>query len=276
MTIYSTRNLKEFEGMLLTQKKLKTMISEGDSWFGYPAKGTLLQHTGANIIDHVEKTKRFNILRMESSGDEAGAIMSQGQRHTFQNVLTKLRQKGKTPDYILFSAGGNDIVGEYDMPHFLNDWQAGMTPKQCVREEWFGLRLEQIRCAYEELILFRNEYCKEAWIITHGYDNPIPTDKKSVLIPGVVVLDPWIKPYMDQKGIPAGAMQQEVIKIMIGRLNDMLDALAKKSQRMVKVETVGTLQAGDWRDEIHANTPGFKKIADKFIAAIDNIESGQI
>jgi lysophospholipase L1-like esterase len=276
MAMNSAIRFEDFEGMLRVQKRRKTMITEGDSWFGYPASQVPVRHTGTNIIDHLEKTKRFNILRMESSGDEAGAMMSQVQRHKFHDVLSRLKAMKKEPDYILFSAGGNDIVGEHDMMHFLNRWESGMTAEDCIRDKRFNLRLEQIRLAYEELILFRDEYCDQAHIITHGYDNPIPTNKKAKFIFGIVQVKPWIKPYMDQKKVPLGAMQEDVVSIMIARLNKMLDQLCTSTSRMLKVETVGTLKKGDWRDEIHANKQGFKKIAGKFLQAIDNIESQQV
>lgn len=262
----SAIRFEDFKGMLHVQQDRKTVISEGDSWFGYPASMVPVSHTGTNIIDHIEATHRFNILRMECSGDEAAAMMSQGQRHRFHDVLSRLQAMGKQPDYILFSAGGNDIVGEHDMMHFLNPWRDGMTAEQCIREARFSLRLEQIKLAYRELILFRDEYCPDAHIITHGYDYPIPRDEPARFVFGMVKVKPWIKPYMDQKGIVDPAVQREVIRIMISRLNDELDALSGATQRMVKVETPGTLQAGDWRDEIHANEAGFKKIADGFLA----------
>ncbi|TLS76727.1 hypothetical protein FE236_06310 [Mariprofundus erugo] len=265
----SAVRFSDFKGMLHTQSHRKTVISEGDSWFGYPASMVPVSHTGTNIIDHIEQTHLFNIFRMECSGDEAGAMMSQDQRHRFHDVLSQLKAISKEPDIILFSAGGNDIVGEHDMIHLLNRWTAGMSPADCIRTERFELRLEQIRLAYRELILFRDEYCPNAKIITHGYDFPIPTDKPACFIFGTVKVKPWIKPYMDQKGIPAGAIQQEVVKIMITRLNEMLDAVCASTSNMVKVETTGTLQSGEWRDEIHATKQGFKKIADMFLPHMD-------
>lgn len=269
----SAIRFEDFKGMLSVQSDRKTMISEGDSWFGYPASTVPVSHTGTNIIDHIEGSHRFNILRMENSGDEAGAIMSQGQRHRFHDVLSKLQQMDKEPDYILFSAGGNDIVGEHDMMHFLNNWKPGMSAEDCIREERFKLRLEQIRLAYRELILFRNEYCQNAYIITHGYDYPIPMDRPARFLFSIVKVKAWIKPYMDQKGIPAGDMQREIVRIMISRLNDMLDSLCAGENRVIKVDTPGTLEEQDWRDEMHADRDGFKKIADKFLSVIDGIEA---
>ncbi len=225
--IHSTNKLDEYIGYVKTRRGYFNLVTEGDSWFGYPKSGLALGHTGTNIIDHIERSPlKPNVLRLEFSGDEAVAIMAQEQRHKLYQVFHGLRQKeyrrkassrvSYIPSFILFSAGGNDIVGDADLPLLLRDWNkvrhrlqaagqdvdleamdehspAGrrkleVLARACLREKHLQLRIQQIELAYQELIYFRDYFfCEQPndpsatrpWILTHGYDYFVPRDVSS-------------------------------------------------------------------------------------------------
>ncbi len=235
---YSTHRLDDYIGYIKTRRKHLNIITEGDSWFAYPASGLAVGHTGTNIIDHIERSElKPNILRLEAGGDEAVAIMAQEQRHRLYRVFHTLRQQEKrkrrgsrvryVPDCILFSGGGNDIVGDADLPLFLHDWKevkqrlqaagedvdlAGMdenTPggreqlkklaRACLREAHLNLRIRQIELAYQELVYFRDVFfcdrpedpnAPRPWILTHGYDDFIPRDVSSRFF--LIKAGPWV------------------------------------------------------------------------------------
>jgi len=261
--------------MLHTQSDKLVVISEGDSWFGYP-DGFLATHNGSNIIDHIEDTEEYNILRLESNGDEAGCMMTGKQKAFMIYALKEIKKELKKIQssvkphvaYILFSGGGNDIVGKGDMPRFLNKWKDGMDAHSAIN--WGGLsgfdsEIDRIRDAYEMLIEIRDKYSPETTIITHGYDQLPPSGKKAVFLGGLIKSGPWIKPFMTAKGIKNPVIQQKIVNIMIERFNSVLDHLALTTPNFIKVDTVRTIKPSQWKNEIHPNKQGFKKLAAKFL-----------
>jgi len=268
----STYTLDELKGMISIHAELPVIISEGDSWFGYPTSVIPLSHKGTNIIDYIEETKKYNILRLESNGDTAHCMMKGTQRAKMIHVLTevkkKLSQSHKAPYKhaycILFSGGGNDIVGKDDMPRFLNQWLEGMTAEDAICREEFDTELQQIKLAYQTLIKLRDSHSLETKIITHGYDYLIPSIKGAVFFGGLFRSGPWIQPFMKAVGIPE-AIQPEIIKIMIQDFNTILDDLVKTTANFIKVETIGTVSSDEWLNEIHPTPDAFGKIAKKVI-----------
>ncbi len=155
-----------------------SIISEGDSWFDYPKK--LLSDKPSNIIDHVHnQTKgKVNLLRMESNGDEATEMLSGDQRHRLTEILFKSTEMGKQVDVLFFSAGGNDIVGDWDLERFLVRYRRGMAPKDCINRETFDEKLCQIELAYNELLNVCFQYSPKTVVISHTYDLPYVTGKR--------------------------------------------------------------------------------------------------
>jgi hypothetical protein len=85
------------------------ILTEGDSWFALP-----LPHR-PNIVSML--IEKFNgkaaWLRLEDSGDEARIMEAGEQWEKLHKVLTKPKARF---DIIMFSAGGNDIVGRCLFP----------------------------------------------------------------------------------------------------------------------------------------------------------------
>jgi len=272
----STRDIDELKGMLHIQSDKPVVITEGDSWFGYP-DGLLSTHNGSNIIDYIEDTEQFNILRLESNGDEAGCMMSGKQKafmiyalREINKVLGSIQQSVKPQvAYLLFSGGGNDIVGRGDMPRFLNPWQDGMDAHAAINwsgSTGFDSEINRIKDAYATLIEIRDMHSPDTTIITHGYDQLPPSGKKAIFLDGLMQFGPWIRPFMVDKGILDPVVQQEIVNIMIERLNSVLDHLALTTNNFIKIDTVGTVNGDQWLNEIHPTKQGFAQLANKFLA----------
>jgi hypothetical protein len=82
---------------------LPVVVSEGDSWFDYPMY--------RNIIDRIDDKRRFALKRLEFSGDTVAHMIGDGTVtsgvQSLETVITAER-----PRFLLFSGGGNDMVGE--------------------------------------------------------------------------------------------------------------------------------------------------------------------
>jgi len=265
-----THNEENFARMLEWFDSRPAIIAEGDSWFGYPPPW-LLVGEASNLLDWIAKSDRprFNMLRLEKNGDEAIDMLSGAQKHKINRLLEKYAD---TIDVFLFSGGGNDIVGEYDMPFLLHDYKDGMTAADCIREERFARKLTSIQNAYLDLIDIRNEHRARCTIITHTYDIPIPSNDKARFLGGLIHVKPWIKPYMDAKKIPP-TLQRPIAEILLQRFRDTLLEIQNLPtvERFVVVDTQGTLDPHNkklWVNEIHPSSDGFGIVAAKLLKAI--------
>ncbi len=229
--------------------KRPIILSEGDSWFSYP--------TRKNIIDHIQKMGKFDLYRLEKSGDEILEIMSGKQKRKLRRLFIKY-----PVDLILFSGGGNDITSE-DLFSLLKDRSKVNSWEDAINKKRFYRRLQHIKNAYLDLIDLRDDYRETCTIMTHGYDYPIPSDVGAKLF-GYKVSGPWMKPYMEQNNITSKVEQKHIAKWLIQHFDDMLIDLESKTNNFIHIKTTGTLNAEDWGDELHPTSAGFEKIANKF------------
>ena len=263
---YSVRNLVELRERIREYPRRPVVVSEGDSWFAYPTK-TLLFGSGSNIVDHIEKKKMMNLLRLSSNGDEVVSMTTGKSKHRLVNILKTLEKIGSPPKVILFSGGGNDIVGPYDMPMLLKQKISTDDYTGYIHKTRFKRKLTQIKHAYLDLLDMRDEFCPDCAVVTHGYDWPIPGSRGAHFF-GIPATKPWMQPHMIALGM-SGADQKRVARYMIKSLNETLQDLKPGNKRFIPVKTTGTLAPNEWRDEIHATKKGFKKIANKIWAKME-------
>ena len=253
------------------------IVTEGDSWFAYPRKW-LLAGPNSNVIDWVVSSvggkDKANLLRLAVSGDEAVNMIAGEQKHRLAEIF-----QSNNVHLLLFSGGGNDVVGKWDMERLLAQYQPGFTAAQCLREDRLNRKLQRITLAYKELLEIRNDYSPEAVVVTHTYDYLTPSGEGASFLWGLVRTKPWISPYMIKRGIP-DELQVDVCRILMERMRDCLQALAGSAvakNRLVVVDTQGTLRPGhkrDWLNEIHPTSSGFKRIAKKIYAAMKEQQPG--
>lgn len=234
------------------------ILTEGDSWFAFPLPSR------PNVVEVLIKkfTGKAAWLRLEGNGDEARIMQAGAQWEKTFKLLTKPKARF---DIIMFSAGGNDIVGRCLLP-LLRQRENWMTWRDCINEQRFQHRLDQIEGAYHELLALRNDYHPAAWVFSHDYDRAIPSDKPIRI--GPFKVGPWMKPYLEQKGIKDREDQRQIILFLLDRFSQMLQKLEQSYERFYHVRTQGTLTKDDWGDEIHPTKAGFEKIAAKIQAAI--------
>jgi len=240
------------------------VLSEGDSWFCYP------DHR--NVVDHLDDVGNMSLLRLESNGDEVVEILAGKQRAKLRRVLTKFPF-----DAILFSGGGNDIVGQDFEPLLVK--QEGQTDAaSCIAHERLAERLTLLRQVYVELVRLRDETHAareekhatgkpKPLIVTHGYDRPVPRDEGYKAL-GRTFAGPWMYGALKRKKIPK-ALWRDVAAFFIDRFGDLQRRLAAQFDRFAFVETAGTLRRSgsgwknDWSDEIHPSDKGYQKVGEK-------------
>jgi hypothetical protein len=234
------------------------ILTEGDSWFALPLPGR------PSVVDVLIKQlgSKAAWRRLEKSGDESRIMLAGEQWEKLQKEFTQPRARF---DAILFSGGGNDIVGRSLLP-LLKAREPWMSWQDCIQEERLKQRLAQIEGAYRELIALRDDYHPNAWIFTHDYDHAIPGDKPIRL--GPFKVGPWMKPYLEAKGITSPSDQRQIIRSLLERFALVLQGLEQTTARFHHFRTQGTLDDTEWGDEIHPNKVGFEKIAARFRTAL--------
>ncbi|MGK0270793.1 MAG: hypothetical protein ACI88H_001443 [Cocleimonas sp.] len=260
-----TSNRREFIQMRERFPDRLNIISEGDSWFAYPPKWIIVGKP-SNLISHISKwTKRkANFYSMASNGDEAVDMVSGKQKHQLVDVLRwhHKRKNRKPVDLLLFSGGGNDVVGDNDFARFLNgDGASYTTAEQCVNIPRLDRKVKQIGLAYQELLDIRDHYSPTTIVITHTYDYPYPSLVGGAFLGGLIKTKAWMKRFMDEVKIKE-ELQADVIKIFMEKIGDELMSISGR-ENFIVVDSRGTLKGKtEWLNEIHPTSDGFEAIAE--------------
>ena len=245
--------LKFFEPSIKEHPEWPVLISEGDSWFSFPIH--------ANTVDFLDQMaeRRISLLRLEASGDEALRIIGGKQKLKLAKYLQRYPVNA-----LLFSGGGNDIVGQ-DLLPLLKQKQLGMSWEDCINRTTTDARFDRLRSAYLDLVHLRDESRPSCRVYVHGYDWAVPSGKGAKMW-GIKV-GPWMRPNLEAKGITDPGDQQQIIHWLLERFQDLVKKIAEQPD-VVLVPTVGTLAKGDWNDELHPSRKGFEKIAERFRASL--------
>lgn len=195
-------------------------MAEGDSWFAYPSKWIFAGKPN-NIINYLKNIERFNLLHLASNGDEAVDMLSGESKFRLLKSIHQHRV-----DFLLFSGGGNDLVGRWDFDYFL---KSNVTSDDFTHYLFKGRlkrRITQISHAYEDLVEFCNEYSlnKKIKIVTHTYDYLIPNPRGAEFFGGLFKIDrgkSWIYPYLVDKNVPV-KHHAPLVRYLIDRLADCL------------------------------------------------------
>ncbi|WP_448549674.1 hypothetical protein [Thalassotalea fusca] len=261
-----TSNKNEFLLMMERFPERLNIVSEGDSWFAYPPKW-IIAGKPSNLISHISKwtKKKANFYSMASNGDEAVDMVSGKQKHKLVDILRWHTKKSnrKPIDLLLFSGGGNDIVGNSDFERFLNsDGASYTTAEECVNISRLDRKVKQIGLAYQELLDIRDHYSPDTVVITHTYDYPYPSLTGGVFLGGLIKTKAWMKRFMDEVNIKE-ELQADVIKIFMEKIGEELLSISANRDRFIVVESRGTLNGKkEWLNEIHPTSDGFKAIAE--------------
>lgn len=267
----NTRRKSEFLNMQRWFPERLSIVSEGDSWFAYPANWPLGKPP--HLIDHISgwTTGKANFYTMASNGDEAVDMVSGKEKHALVDLLRwHTKSASRRPiDLVLFSGGGNDIVGENDFERFIRPYQSGFTARQCLRIRRLTRKVRQIGLAYQELVDIRDHYSPTTVIITHTYDYPFASLVGANLLGGLIKTKGWMKRFMDEVNIPE-TLQTGVIKVFIELMAEESLKIAGLRTGFISVDTRGTLlDKSDWMNEIHPNRDGFELIARQIYAEME-------
>lgn len=232
------------------------ILAEGDSWFDYP-----VPFFGGSIIPRLERRLGIPILNLGKAGDEVRYMLGVEERAVLVEHLTNGSPAGGPWDVLLFSGGGNDIVGN-PMALWVDDWNPAVPPAGHIKKARFNAALALVRAGYEDLIALRDQLSPNTVLVLQGYDFAIPDGR------GICGIGPWLKPTFDLRKFPTLADRQAVVKIMLQDFAAMLASLT--GSKVMFINGQGTLapQPASWHNELHPAKAGFDKFADLFQAKL--------
>ncbi|HEX7832860.1 MAG TPA: hypothetical protein VF787_24620 [Thermoanaerobaculia bacterium] len=235
------------------------VISEGDSWFSFPIH--------ANIIDQLDEmvNRRMSLLRLERSGDELTAMTTDAKLKTLGGYLQRYK-----PHVLLFSGGGNDIVGP-ELLKFIARRGATFDVAAALNTSALKTRFNEIRAAYVKLIAMRDANAPACLIVTHGYGNAIPTGRKAKLYG--IAAGPWIKPFLEAQGYTTKKEQQAIVDALMVRFNAIVDSFV--GARFIKCDVAAVIQDNEWNDELHPTRKGFEDAAAVFHSTLRTLLPGK-
>lgn len=261
----ATTDSRVFEELTERYPNAKRILAEGDSWFAYPRR-YLLFGAAANVIDHLAKRPDLMIYNTASNGDEAVTMLSGEQK---LQLIKRINHHHF--DHLLFSGGGNDIVGRYDLGFFLRPHRAGMHWQDCIIERRLAMKLEHLKISYQILCELAQEHSQntDIKIITHTYDLAPPSETGFELFDLIPLGSSWMQPYLLAKNIQSREDQAAIVGYLLGAFRQMLLNLGETERRLTVVDTQGLLQPEEWLNEIHPTSEGFGKIANAIMTALE-------
>lgn len=252
-----------FTTLKAANPKAITIFAEGDSWFAYP-RDNFLWGKNANIIHWLKDRTELIIRAVPSNGDEAVAMVSGSSKFKLLKGISD-----REYDVLLFSGGGNDIVGAYDFDYFITDRKQVASWEEGIRKDRFERRLISVLNAYQDLLDYVADFSKNPnmVVVSHTYDLPDPSPTGATFVGGLLKYDgaqSWMYPYLMEKNFTDRTEQKNIVGYMLGEFAKKLIALEAASQgRFVVVRTQNQLGSHEWRNEIHPDSVGFQRIADK-------------
>jgi lysophospholipase L1-like esterase len=243
-------------------------VAEGDSWFDYPLN---------DILRLLEDHHGYDVESVAHKGDRLEDMAyGPGQLEELARRLEKILRQNFIPKAILLSGGGNDIAGE-EFGMLINH---ALSPVAGLNDQVIsGVIDERIKFAYVTILSAITRICEQRLngpikILIHGYDYPVP-DGRGFLGGWWILPGPWLEPGFRQKGYDDLSVRAALAKRLIDRFNDMLKGIVALPEfaHVQHVDLRNTLSSGsnykrDWANELHPTFAGFKRVTDRFAAAI--------
>lgn len=270
--IAKTKSMREsrlFEGVAEPLR----LVAQGDSWFDYPLPVPILDQS--DVIAHLRRLPSMSpyVLSLAEAGKSTEDMLGVTKLHELIQNLNNPANGGF--DAILFSGGGNDLVGN-QFRLWLKDAPAKATdPTDGLNQARVDAVLEVVRAGYEDLFIARDRSIyPEIQIFGHSYDFAIPN---GIPVNCVVQIGPWLKPGLDDRGWTDPVTARQIVRLLLEQFAKMLDGFeADKKKKFVHIRTQGTLTDNQWANELHPKPNGFAAITAKFVAALRATFHGRI
>lgn len=272
------RRQSAFRRAIAAGDRRPVLVAEGDSWFQFPV-----------FIDETitQLGRNYLISCVSAAGDTARNMVFGDIGANRREYMQELNRNAARVHAFLFSAAGNDIIGEDEdlgdgtpvLRKILRNPGNGTTdPTDYINGDELARRLDALHKAYRTVCasVRHDPRFGKLPILVHGYDVPFPYpwgagDKRH---PKWAQKDRWLGSAFAPAGIE-GAIRRKILARLIDSLYDMLNKVADEYPHVHVVDCRGALpHLEDWADEIHATSQGYVKVADRFRTTLRGLGVG--
>lgn len=242
----------------------KRILCEGDSWFslgGLPS---------GNLLDPLKFSQSTLLVNLAKSGDTIQLMSSMVDNPVLHGIIADAKFLTKW-DAIFISGGGNDLIDWADRIICEPSSGAGESMIDYVNRIDLAAFKREIQDHYRTIAGWRDASPENASvpIVTHVYDYPTPRKAKAKVL-GVGYGGPWLYRAFMQYRVP----EKFWISITDYLFESLAEALIELSGSIKNFHVItGTREVltrarlgtdgedGDWLNEIHPTTAGYKKLA---------------
>jgi len=248
-----------------------TIVAEGDSWFDYPYKKDIIDYMikkGYCIINFSKAGDTLENMIYGSDYDKKGDNVTPSGPISLQQTLNAIKDYG--PKFVLFSGGGNDIVGS-EILGYLNHKHS--KPASLINKTIFEARLDRMNVALKFFIESVHATNNNCHILMDGYDYAKINGKGYSFI-FKNIKGPWILPSMGKKAISKKNDQEDIIRYFVDEFNKMQIKLDNDYPYFHHIDLRNEFpNDNEWDNEIHLKNLGYKKVAniyhDKIVSILN-------
>jgi lysophospholipase L1-like esterase len=253
-------------------------LAEGDSWF------TIGAVPSSNLLYEMSLDRPALVLNLGYPGDTLAHISNLSSN---LELSRRLADPNWESDWtgILLSAGGNDLISRVDKLLRIKPLNQGANPEDYLDMEVMAALEKTIGEGMRRIVELRDSSALNAGkpIIVHTYDFPMPrpAPARFLLVPAV---GPSLYPDFKARKVP-DELWMPVTEAMFKAYARIWARLAATLPALHMVNTQGTLtsaepgsqgNSGDWLNEIHPNSDGYRKLARKIARKINDLNRREL
>lgn len=246
------------------------IYAEGDSWLQFPF---LIR----DLVDHLAEDHL--VWCTSKPGDTLANMVFDRDGREYLSELHELMIERRLPvGAVLFSGAGNDVVGEdadgvAALSRIVRPYQADRDVDWHVATPGLEDTLRFIEGAYRRVLgeideAFPARHFPDLRVVIHGYDRA-PTRSLPAGDPDRPVwARDWTGAPLAALGFPDNAAGSRVVAAVVDRVNLLTARVCAAFPRAVFADLRGSVPAGEWADELHPTTAGFKAAARRLRACL--------
>ena len=261
-------------------------LAEGDSWF------TIAAIPSSNLLLELRLGRWTQILNLAYPGDTLRNIETLVSNKDLTRFLAK-RNFCSHFDALLLSGGGNDLINGVGAlirrkPRPGDDPAAAAS---YVDAPAYAALLLKVQEAFATIVSVRDSatsLSRGSPAFVHTYDYATPRDAPARFVGAVGIAGPWLFKAFAGSGIDI-SLQQRIADLLTDGLADALLALDSASaggkalpafhvidtrDTLVRANPTERGNSNDWINEIHPNLGGYRKIAARLSAKVNEVLLG--
>ena len=261
-------------------------LAEGDSWF------TIAAIPSSNLLLELRLGRWTQILNLAYPGDTLRNIETLVSNKDLTRFLAK-RNFCSHFDALLLSGGGNDLINGVGAL-IRKEPRPGDDPaaaESYVDAPAYAALLLKVQEAFATIVSVRDSatsLSRGSPAFVHTYDYATPRDAPARFVGAVAIAGPWLFKAFAGSGIDI-SLQQRIADLLTDGLADALLALDSASaggkalpafhvidtrDTLVRANPTERGNSNDWINEIHPNLGGYRKIAARLSAKINEVLLG--